>query len=113
MDQTYLLDTIIANAYLKGATCIHFESQAPPEKFNVLFRIDQALLDYMKIPEGLAEDIIKTIKSMANLNAEDCCLTKIGYIKFKHDGLPDFQIAVTISPYDCLREKVILRIQNF
>jgi type II secretory ATPase GspE/PulE/Tfp pilus assembly ATPase PilB-like protein len=112
MNQTYLLKTFIADAYLKGATCIHFESQTSPEKCNILLRIDKVLLDYIKIPEALAEDIIKIIKSMANLNVEDCCLPKIGHIKFKHDGLPEFMLTVITSPNGGQREAVNLRIQT-
>ena len=86
MGQTYLLNTIIADAYLKGATCVRFESPKAPEKSNVLFRMDQVLRAYMTIPEAAADDIIKRIKLMANLDVEDRCLPKIGHIKFKHAG---------------------------
>lgn len=112
MDQTYLLNTIIADAYLKGATGVHFGSAATPEKSNVLFRIDGVLLEYMRIPDAAADDIVKRIKSMANLDIEDSRLPKIGHIKFKHDGLPEFQLAVTTRPNDGLREAVTLRIQT-
>ena len=112
MDQIYLLNTIIADAYLKGATYIRFESQTGPETSNVLFRMDQALRAYMTIPEDTAEDIIKRIKLMANLDVVECRLPKIGHIKFKHDGLPNFEITVIISPNDGLRETATLRIQT-
>ena len=112
MDQTYLLDTIIADAHLKGATCIHFESPATPKKSNVLFRMDGVIREYMRIPDAAAEDIVKRIKSMANLDVEDRRLPKIGHITFKHDGLPEFKLTVSTSPNNGLREAATLRIQT-
>jgi hypothetical protein len=58
------------------------------------------------------DDMIKIIKSMANLDVEDRHLPKIGHIKFKHDGLPEFRLTVTICYSGGLGEKAILRIQN-
>ncbi len=112
MDETYLLNTIIADAYLKGVSDIHFELLAESETSRVLIRMDGVLREYMTIPDAAADDIVKRIKSMANLDIEDSHLPKIGRIKFKHKGLPEFHITVTMLPNDGLREKAALRIQT-
>ncbi len=112
MDETYLLDTIIADAYLKGVSDIHFELLAESETSRVLIRMDGVLGQYMTLPYGAANNIVKKIKSMANLDIEDNHLPRLGHFKFKHKGLPQFHIMVTTRPADSMRETTTLRIQT-
>jgi type II secretory ATPase GspE/PulE/Tfp pilus assembly ATPase PilB-like protein len=73
--------------------------------------MESVLLEYMTLPDdAAADDIVKKIKKMGNLDRADNNLSKIGRIKFKHEGLPEFQVAVTTEPSDGSREYVILRI---
>ena len=111
MDQPFLLDTIIADAYLKGVSDIHLESLAGSGRGRVFFRIKGVMREYMTIPESVSDAILKRIKSMANLNVENR-LAKIGCIIFRHNGLPEFSIMVTLRPNDGQREVATLRIQN-
>jgi type II secretory ATPase GspE/PulE/Tfp pilus assembly ATPase PilB-like protein len=106
------MDTIIADAYLKGATGIRFDSSTSPGESNVLFQMNGVMREYMTIPVAEADNMVKRIKLMANLDVEDLCLPKIGHIKFKHDGLPEFRIKVTTSPNDGLMETATLMIQS-
>jgi len=111
VDESSLVNTIIADAYLKGVSDIHFEPLASQGIIRVLFRMDGVLRQYMMIPYAVAGDMVKRIKVMANLNIEGSHLPKIGRIKFKHKGLPEFHITVTMRSNDGLREKATLRIQ--
>jgi type II secretory ATPase GspE/PulE/Tfp pilus assembly ATPase PilB-like protein len=112
MEETYLLDTIIADAYLKGVSDIHFELLAESETSRVLIRMDGVLGQYMTLPCAAANDIVKKIKSMANLDIEDRHLPKIGRIKFKHKGLTEFHLTISIRPADGQREAATLKIQT-
>ena len=100
---------MLSEAYRKGATDIHFESSEIPENDRVLFCMDGEYLEYMTVPEDIAGEIVKRIKSMANLDAEDHSLPKIGFIKFQRDELPEFRMTVIALPNNGLREVVELR----
>ena len=111
IDESYLLNTIIADAYLRNVSEIHFEPCASPEKIRVLFLMEGVLMEYMTFPDdAAANDIVKKIKRIANLDIADKNLPKIGYIKFKHEGLPEFQLAVITEPSEGSWEYIILRI---
>ena len=112
MDETYLLDTIIADAYLKGVSDIHFELLAGSDTSRVLIRVDGVLKEYMTLPYAAADDIVKKIRSMANLDIAVNHLPGLGHFKFKHKGLPQFHIMVTMRPTDETREATSLRIKT-
>ena len=61
MDKTYLLNIIIADAYLKGVTEILLDGSAAQGKKNVFFRMGSALKGYMEIPGDAANGIISKI----------------------------------------------------
>jgi type II secretory ATPase GspE/PulE/Tfp pilus assembly ATPase PilB-like protein len=111
IDESYLLNTIIADAYLRSVTEIHFKPCNSSEKIRVLFLMEGVLREYMTLPDDAASnDIVKEIKKMANLDRAENDLPKIGHIKFNHKGLPEFQVAVTTEPLEGSREYIILRI---
>ena len=111
-DESNLVNTIIADAYLKAVSDIQFEPLSSQDIIRVRFRMDGVLQQYMTIPYAAADDMVKRIKSMAKLDTEDSSLPKIGRIKFKHKGLPEFHLIVTMRPNDGLREKATLKIQT-
>ena len=111
-DESSLVNTIIADAYLKGVSDIQFEPLASQDIIRVLFRMDGVLRQYMTIPYATADEMVRRIKFMAKLDIENGQLRKIGRIKFKHKGLPELHITVTMRPNDSLREKATLRIQT-
>jgi type II secretory ATPase GspE/PulE/Tfp pilus assembly ATPase PilB-like protein len=110
-DEPSLVNTIIADAFLKGVSDIQFEQLASQDKICVLFRINGQMREYMTIPNAAIGDMVKRFKVMAKLGVEDCRLPKMGRIKFKHKGLPEFHIIVILRPNDGMREKVTLKIQ--
>jgi type II secretory ATPase GspE/PulE/Tfp pilus assembly ATPase PilB-like protein len=111
LDEAYLLNTIIADAYLRGVPEIHFAA-APPDKTRVLLLMEGLLLEYMTLPEDTADDIARIIKTIANLDIAENDLPKIGHIKFKHDGLPEVQLTVTTEPLDGTSEYIILKFSS-
>jgi type IV pilus assembly protein PilB len=111
-EESSLVNTIIADAYLKGVSDIQFEPLASQDIIRVLFRIDGVLRQYITAPYSAADDMVKRIKSMANLDIEDIRLPKIGRIIFRHRGLPEFNIMVTLRPNDGQREVATLKIQT-
>ncbi|NNL77357.1 MAG: hypothetical protein HKO68_13560 [Desulfobacterales bacterium] len=51
-----------ADAYLKGAPDVRFESLALPERNRVLLRMGGKWREYMTIPDAAADDTIQIIK---------------------------------------------------
>ena len=94
----------------KLVSAILFESSKIPESNRVLFCMEGEYMEYITVPEDIAGEIVKRIKSMANLDVEDSSLPKIGFIKFQWDDSPEFRITVIIYPNDGLREVVDLKI---
>jgi len=101
---------MLSEAYRQGASDIYFESLELTEKDRVLFCMDGEYREYMRVPKDVATDIVKRIKSMANLDVDDSSLSKIGHIKFQRDNLPEFRITITTCPTEGLREVVALKI---
>ena len=58
--------------------------------------------EYMTVPEVVAYDVVKRLKSMANLDVCDRELAKIGHLKFYGYDVPEVQITVTTYPMDGL-----------
>jgi type II secretory ATPase GspE/PulE/Tfp pilus assembly ATPase PilB-like protein len=112
MDKTYLLDIIIADAYLKGVTEILLDGSAAPGKKNVFFRMGSALKGYMEIPGDAANGIIKRLKYMAGHDAEVNHIPRIGRILFKRKGLPELNLIIKICTTTGLEERATLRIRS-
>ena len=97
IDVPKLVDIIITEAYTRSVSDIYFESSALSGKNRVLFWMDGVYREYMTVPEVVAYDVVKRIKSMANLDVKDRELAKVGHLKFKSDDVPVTQITVSIS----------------
>ena len=110
IDVPRIVDIMLSEAYKKGASDILFQSSEIPESDRVLFCMSGEYFEYKTVPEDIANDIVKRIKSMASLDVEDSSLPKIGFIKFQRDDLPEFRITVITLPNNGLREVVDLRI---
>ena len=105
-----IVDIMFSEAYRQGASDIHFESLESVKKKRILFWMDGEYREYMTVPDDVATDILKRIKSMANLDVDDRRLSKIAYIKFRRDNLPEFRLTITTCPTENLREAVFLKI---
>jgi type II secretory ATPase GspE/PulE/Tfp pilus assembly ATPase PilB-like protein len=110
MDAVYLVDTIVADIYLRRVSEIHFEMPLSLDKVRVRFLMSGELCEYMVVPGATATDMVKRIKTMAKLDTVNVDLPGIGRIKFKHDGLPELEVAVSTNPSENLGEDIILKI---
>ena len=79
IDVPKLVDIIITEAYTRSVFDIYFESSALSGKNRVLFWMDGVYREYMTLPEVVAYDVVKRIKSMANLDVKDRELAKVGH----------------------------------
>ena len=110
LDEISLVDIIISEAYLKGASEVLLESIPSSEKGCVWFLMDGEFREYMTVPDDVADTIIRQIMSLADLDVEDSLLPKIGNMRFKREGLPEFKVTVTTRPADGPGEKIFLKI---
>ena len=94
IDVPKLVDIIITEAYTRSVSDIYFESSALSGKNHVLFWMDGVYREYMTLPEVVAYDVVKRIKSMANLDVNDRELAKIGHLKFQGLDVPEVQATV-------------------
>ncbi|RAP33993.1 type II secretion system protein GspE [Candidatus Marinamargulisbacteria bacterium SCGC AAA071-K20] len=101
-----LVDTIISQAVLDGASDIHIE---PKENFvKIRFRVDGLLKDVMSPPKKLGTPIISRLKVLANLDITETRKPQDGRITFTvKDKDIDFRVSTvrTING-----EKMVLRI---
>jgi type II secretory ATPase GspE/PulE/Tfp pilus assembly ATPase PilB-like protein len=110
LDEISLVDIIISEAYLKGASEVLLESIPSSEKGCVWFLMDGEFREYMTVPDDVADTIIRQIMSLADLDVEDSLLPKIGNMRFKREGLPEFKVTVTTRPADGPGERIVLKI---
>jgi type II secretory ATPase GspE/PulE/Tfp pilus assembly ATPase PilB-like protein len=110
IDVPKLVNIIITEAYTRSVSDIYFESSALSGKNRVHFWMDGVYREYMTLPEVVAYDVVKRIKSMANLDVKDRELAKVGHLKFKSIDVPEIQITVTTYTIDGLWEDVVLKI---
>ncbi len=100
IDAAKLVDILISEAHTKGASDIFFESPAVSGQNRVLFWMDGVYREYMTLTEVVAYDVVKRIKSMANLDTSDRELAKVGQLIFKNHEAPEIKISVnTYIPF--------------
>ena len=58
IDIKRLVNALISEAYLKGASDIHFEWSVSPDKNRIEFRMDRVLREYMTVSDAEADDIV-------------------------------------------------------
>ncbi len=105
-----MVNAIVIDAYNTKASNIHIEPSASPETALIRFRIDGVCQEYMKITDSMAAGIVTKIKSLANLDIDECSLPQDGYIRFQREHVPEFNVRVATYPTDDSREDVVLKI---
>ena len=101
-----LVNLILLDAILKGASDIHLE---PDEGgFHVRLRIDGILHDVMTPPRGLEPALVSRIKIMASLDIAERRLPQDGRIKFRDEAREiDFRVSVLPTIFG---ESIVLRL---
>jgi len=105
-----LIDSIIIEAFNKGASDIHFEPKPNKNEFLVRIRVDGICALFKELPLKLTRAVISRIKIMASLDISEKRLPQDGKIKFEHDDVSEFEMRVATLPTTGGYEDVVLRI---
>ena len=101
-----LVDAIITDAAVRGASDIHFE---PGEReMKVRLRIDGVATDATVIPSGLARGVVSRLKIMAELNIAEHRMPQDGRMTVNFDGRKIDARVVTLPTVD--GESLVLRL---
>src|SRR5208283_5631135 len=87
-------NSIIEDAYLKGASDIHIEPYE--HKVRVRYRVDGILKEMMDIPKEAHRALISRVKIMSDLNISERRLPQDGRIIFKKYN-PKFDLDLRVS----------------
>ena len=105
-----LVNKVIEEAYMRGASDIHWESLAGKKGLQIRFRVDGDCFVYSTIPEAQKRAVISRIKIMANLDISQRRLPQDGKIKFKTKDGKIFELRVATIPTIENNEDVVMRI---
>jgi type IV pilus assembly protein PilB len=101
-----LVDGMIAEAIIKGASDIHIESYE--KRIRLRYRIDGELIEMAPLPFKLRAAIISRVKIMADLDISERRLPQDGRIKVKVQNRP-IDLRVSVLP-TIFGEKIVMRI---
>ncbi len=104
-----LINRIIEDAYVCGASDIHIEPTA--KDLLIRYRIDGRCQDALQLPKEAANAMVARVKIMCNLDISECRLPQDGRIEFKRFTNKNFDIdlRVAVGPVGH-GEKVVIRI---
>lgn len=104
-----VVDDIIANASIAGASDIHFDPRE--NSLMVRIRVDGDLQDYTEIPKIYERNLITRIKLIANMNITESRLPQDGSIKGTIKGI-NLETRVSTLPTN-EGEKCVIRILDY
>ena len=107
-----LLNTIVVEAYLLGATNIKVEADEKASGAHVWFGIDGVMLDYMQIPPHLREALLSHVKMMCGLNDARRRIAQISRIDFQQAGGEKIELRVVTLPDGSGGENLRLRLMR-
>jgi len=105
-----LVNKIIADAYQRNVSDIHFEPGDGRGRMRVRFRRDGALFDYLTLAARFRPAIVSRVKIMANLDISEHRHAQDGKIDFKRFGGLPLELRVAIIPTQHGLEAVVLRL---
>ncbi|MBW1846022.1 MAG: GspE/PulE family protein [Deltaproteobacteria bacterium] len=105
-----LVNKIILDAYLRGASDIHIEPYPGKENTQVRIRIDGSCAVYQTIPFSYKNAVVSRIKIMSDLDIAERRRPQDGKIKFKKYGGKDIELRVATVPTQGRIEDVVMRI---
>ena len=105
-----LVNKVILDAYLRGASDIHIEPYPGKMNTQVRIRIDGACAVYQTIPFSYRNAVVSRIKIMADLDIAERRLPQDGKIKFKKYGGKPIELRVATIPTQGGLEDVVMRI---
>jgi type II secretory ATPase GspE/PulE/Tfp pilus assembly ATPase PilB-like protein len=105
-----LVNKIILDAHVRGASDIHIEPFPGKDNTQVRIRIDGSCAVYQTIPFHYKNAIVSRIKIMSDLDIAERRKPQDGKIKFKRFGDKDIELRVATIPTQGGLEDVVLRI---
>jgi type II secretory ATPase GspE/PulE/Tfp pilus assembly ATPase PilB-like protein/ActR/RegA family two-component response regulator len=102
-----LIDKLLESAVRQRASDIHLEPQSGA--LDVRFRVDGALQPVLRLPSGVAENLVARVKILCNLNITEKRLPQDGqFLRQRADGRgTKFRVSTLPSIHG---EKVVLRV---
>lgn len=105
-----LVNKIILDAYMRGASDIHIEPYPGKENTQVRIRVDGSCSVYQTIPFSYKNAVVSRIKIMADLDIAERRRPQDGKIKFKKYGGKDIELRVATVPTQGRIEDVVMRV---
>jgi type II secretory ATPase GspE/PulE/Tfp pilus assembly ATPase PilB-like protein len=104
-----LVNQIIDQAYVQGASDIHIEPY-PETDMMVRFRVDGVCKEYTKVPRRYSRAVLSRLKIMSGLDIAERRLPQDGKIKFRNYGPRDIELRVATLPTQGAQEDCVMRI---
>lgn len=105
-----LVNKIINDAYMRGASDIHIEPNVEKKNVEVRFRIDGNCAIYQTVPYSYRAAIVSRLKIMSNLDITERRLPQDGKIKFRRGRSEEIELRVATVPTQGSQEDVVMRI---
>jgi len=106
-----LINTMIVEAYTKGVSDIHVESQPRRAKVRIRFRKDGILFPYLELPHTYRSALVARLKIMADLDISEHRKPQDGKINFnKFSGKHRLELRVATIPTANGLEDVVMRL---
>lgn len=105
-----LVNKIINDAYIQGASDIHVEPNVDKKNVEIRYRIDGDCNLYQTIPYSYRAAIVSRIKIMCNLDITVKRIPQDGKIKFKRPTGGEIELRVATIPTQGSVEDVVMRI---
>ncbi len=105
-----LVNKIINDAFIRGASDIHIEPDVIEKNVLVRYRVDGNCLFYQTLPYSYRAAIVSRIKVMSNLNITVKRTPQDGKITLKKPGHGEIELRVATIPTQGNVEDVVMRI---
>ncbi len=105
-----LVNKMISDAYVKGASDIHIEPGSGKKPAVIRIRVDGSCRIYQTIPAPYKRTLVSRIKIMSDLDIAERRLPQDGKIKFKRFAPLDIELRVATIPTAGGNEDVVMRI---
>lgn len=105
-----LINTLIEEAIAQKASDIHIETEAPPKKVKVRFRLDGELVRYLEIESRFRYALVARLKIMAGMDISEHRKPQDGKIDFARFGGSKTELRVVTVPTTGGLEDVVLRL---
>jgi type II secretory ATPase GspE/PulE/Tfp pilus assembly ATPase PilB-like protein len=105
-----LINSLIEEAIAQKASDIHIETEAPPKKVKVRFRLDGELVRYLEVESRFRYALVARIKIMAGMDISEHRKPQDGKIDFARFGGTKTELRVVTVPTTGGLEDVVLRL---